>query len=141
MVGELAARRGCVVGTGGGSVLREANRAALKSHSVVVYLQTTPPVLLGRLRGDLTRPLLEGIIEPLPLLVELLARRGWRFTARRRMSSSRPHRLGTRGGGSYDRAAARPLGRGRPAAARMMAAAFSQASAGWTTASGGGRAA
>ena len=71
---ELAARRGCVVGTGGGSVLRGASRDALKSRSVAVYLHATPEVLARRLRGDALRPLLQGD-DPLRRLEALLAQR------------------------------------------------------------------
>ena len=74
VVVELAARRGCVVGTGGGSVLREASRDALKSHSVVVYLQVAPQVLMERLHDQMARPLLQGD-EPLRRLEALFAQR------------------------------------------------------------------
>ena len=74
VVGELAARRGCVVGTGGGAVLREASRDALKSCSLVVYLQAAPQVLLQRLRDQMARPLLQGD-EPLRRLEALFAQR------------------------------------------------------------------
>ena len=39
-----------VLATGGGSVLREANRRALKENSVVVYLRASPEELFRRLR-------------------------------------------------------------------------------------------
>ena len=80
VVTELAARRGCVFGTGGGSVLRGASRDALKSHSVAVYLHATPEVLADRLRGDALRPLLRGE-DPLRRLEALFAEREAHYRA------------------------------------------------------------
>ena len=74
VVDDLAARRGCVLGTGGGSVLRGANRDALASRCTAVYLHATPRVLALRLRGDTARPLLQGD-DPLRRLEALFAQR------------------------------------------------------------------
>jgi shikimate kinase len=49
-----------VIATGGGAVLRSANRAWLKSRCTVVYLRSTPDELARRLRHDVKRPLLQG---------------------------------------------------------------------------------
>jgi shikimate kinase len=49
-----------VVATGGGAVLREANRDALRQRTSVVYLRATPEDLARRLRHDTHRPLLQG---------------------------------------------------------------------------------
>src|SRR5262245_4413007 len=38
VIDELAAGRACVLATGGGAVLREANRRALHAHGTVIYL-------------------------------------------------------------------------------------------------------
>lgn len=43
---------GAVLATGGGAVLREANRRALKRFGVVVWLSAPPEVLVERLRRD-----------------------------------------------------------------------------------------
>ena len=58
----LAATAPCVLSTGGGSVLRAANRQALQAHSTVFYLQSTPEDIARRLRNDTTRPLMQGTI-------------------------------------------------------------------------------
>lgn len=49
-----------VLATGGGVVLREANRELLRQRSTVMYLRTTPDDLARRLRNDTHRPLLQG---------------------------------------------------------------------------------
>jgi shikimate kinase len=49
-----------VIATGGGAVLREANRDALRQRSTVLYLRATPEDLTRRLRHDTHRPLLQG---------------------------------------------------------------------------------
>jgi len=48
-----------VVATGGGSVLRPANRVAMKAHATVVYLHTQVDDLARRLSRDTARPLLQ----------------------------------------------------------------------------------
>jgi shikimate kinase len=57
---ELAHDGPLVLATGGGAVLREANRAVLCSAGPVVYLRSTPEDLARRLRHDQQRPLLQG---------------------------------------------------------------------------------
>ena len=48
-----------MVATGGGAVLREANRRALREGGKVVYLRSSPEELYRRLRHDTQRPLLQ----------------------------------------------------------------------------------
>lgn len=67
---ELTQRPDCVLSTGGGAVLRPANREALKSRSKVVYLKSSPDELFRRLRHDTNRPLLQ-VADPLGRLREL----------------------------------------------------------------------
>ena len=57
---ELTARRGIVLATGGGAVLREDNRRALSENGVVVYLRATVDELWHRTRQDKSRPLLRA---------------------------------------------------------------------------------
>ena len=59
VIAELARQPGCVIATGGGAVLRAANRDALHSRTTVFYLRSTPEELFRRLRHDTTRPLLQ----------------------------------------------------------------------------------
>jgi shikimate kinase len=49
---ELCVRTGHVIATGGGAVLREANRRTLKAAGFVVWLTGAPDVLWERLRSD-----------------------------------------------------------------------------------------
>jgi len=63
-----------VIATGGGAVLRAENRAAMRSHGVVVWLRATPETLLARVGDGSSRPLLAG--DPLGNLARLAAERG-----------------------------------------------------------------
>lgn len=58
VVGELAAQDDLVVATGGGAVLAEENRKAMRDSGTVVYLRAKPDHLWHRLKHDTTRPLL-----------------------------------------------------------------------------------
>lgn len=51
---ELCKRNACVIATGGGAILREANREALKARGRVVWLTATPETVLNRLQTDPT---------------------------------------------------------------------------------------
>ncbi len=70
----LASEGELVLGTGGGSVLRDANRDLLHSRSTVLYLRSTPEDLFRRLRHDTHRPLLQ-VRDPLTKLRELYGQR------------------------------------------------------------------
>lgn len=59
-----------VLATGGGAVLREANRLALSAATTVVYLRCTPEELFRRLRRDTHRPLLQ-VRDPRAALLQL----------------------------------------------------------------------
>jgi len=61
-----------IVATGGGSVLRPANRAAMQARATVVYLHTQPDDLARRLSRDTQRPLLQ-VADPRQRLRELYA--------------------------------------------------------------------
>lgn len=74
---EALAGEAAVIATGGGAVLAETNRAAMRKAGHVVYLQVDAATQLARLAGDTGRPLLatadraqrladlQGIREPL----------------------------------------------------------------------------
>lgn len=49
-----------VISVGGGLPLRQENRSLLKELGTVVYLKVKPETVLARLKGDTTRPLLQG---------------------------------------------------------------------------------
>jgi shikimate kinase len=74
VIQETAAKSGRVVATGGGSVLREENRIAMRQSGFVVYLNVTPSTLLERTRHDKNRPLLQ-VADPLLKLAQLFAAR------------------------------------------------------------------
>jgi len=59
VIQSLANERGLVMATGGGVVLCAENRACLKNHGLVVYLDVPPKVLYERTRHDRNRPLLQ----------------------------------------------------------------------------------
>ena len=63
-----------VLATGGGAVLRAANRALLHERTQVVYLHCLPDDIYRRLRHDTTRPLLQ-VADPLGRLRGLYAER------------------------------------------------------------------
>ena len=63
-----------VIATGGGAVLRPANRAALRAASTVVYLRALPEDLARRLSRDTHRPLLQ-VADPRQRLRDLYATR------------------------------------------------------------------
>ena len=56
---DLSQHHHGVLSTGGGSVLREANRRHLHERGHVVYLRTSPEDVYRRLRHDTVRPLLQ----------------------------------------------------------------------------------
>ena len=52
VLAELCGRRRCIVATGGGVVVREANRALLRASGCVVWLTADAETLWCRLEGD-----------------------------------------------------------------------------------------
>ncbi|ODU12886.1 MAG: shikimate kinase [Thiobacillus sp. SCN 64-35] len=58
-IAELTALSGIVLATGGGAILSQANREALRRNGVVIYLRGTPEHLYERTRHDRNRPLLQ----------------------------------------------------------------------------------
>ena len=72
VIDELTAGPPGVLSTGGGSVLRPANRACLRERSQTVYLRSTPEEVFRRLRHDRSRPLLQ-VADPLQRLRDLFA--------------------------------------------------------------------
>ncbi len=87
----LTQGRPIVLATGGGAVLREANRRALHERTTVIYLRSTPEELLRRLRHDTQRPLLQGG-DPLKKLRQLFRERDplYRRTAHYVIETGRP---------------------------------------------------
>lgn len=59
LIAELCTRNGLLLATGGGAVLREENRTALRQSGVVIYLHAGLDHLWQRTRHDSRRPLLQ----------------------------------------------------------------------------------
>ena len=80
-----------ILSTGGGSVLRLANREHLHSRCQVVYLRSSPEEIFRRLRHDMQRPLLQ-VDDPLTRLRDLYAIRDplYRETAHFVVETGRP---------------------------------------------------
>jgi len=90
VIEELTRHRG-VLSTGGGAVLRPANRQYLRERCQVVYLKSSPDELYRRLRHDRQRPLLQ-VDDPLRKLRELYTARDplYRETAHYVVETGRP---------------------------------------------------
>jgi shikimate kinase len=90
-IARLSQQPGTVLATGGGAVLREANRQALKLHGQVIYLRSAPEELFRRLRHDTQRPLLQ-VRDPLKRLRDLYRERDplYRATAHFIIETGRP---------------------------------------------------
>jgi shikimate kinase len=91
VIDELSQQTGRLLATGGGAVLRAANRDALHNRGRVFYLRATPEELFRRLRHDTQRPLLQ-VADPLRKLRELYRERDplYRRTAHYTVESVRP---------------------------------------------------
>lgn len=91
VIGELTEKPCFVLSTGGGAVLRPANREKLHAQSKVVYLKSTPEELFRRLRHDTSRPLLQ-VDDPLMRLKDLYSQRDplYRETAHFVIETGRP---------------------------------------------------
>ena len=59
VIDELTKRTNIVLATGGGVVVREANRKKLKERGFVIYLRATADNIVQRTMHDHTRPLLK----------------------------------------------------------------------------------
>jgi shikimate kinase len=91
VIDELTHLPGVMLATGGGAVLRQANRDALHQRSKVFYLRASPEDLFRRLRHDTKRPLLQ-VADPLKRLRDLYRERDplYRRTAHYTVESARP---------------------------------------------------
>ncbi|MEF7616431.1 shikimate kinase [Aquincola sp. MAHUQ-54] len=91
VIGELTSDGDRVLATGGGAVLREANREALRERTTVIYLRSSPEEIYRRLRHDTQRPLLQ-VPDPLRKLRDLYRERDplYRRTAHFVIETGRP---------------------------------------------------
>lgn len=74
VIDELTELKNIVLATGGGAVLAEQNRRALRSRGYVVYLSASVEQLLRRTNKDKNRPLLQTD-KPKDTIVDLMAER------------------------------------------------------------------
>lgn len=91
VIHALTDQAGGVLATGGGAVLRPANRLRLKASGQVVYLRSNPEEIFRRLRHDVNRPLLQ-VGDPLGRLRSLFEERDplYRETAHFVIETGRP---------------------------------------------------
>lgn len=91
VIDDLTQTHHGILSTGGGSVLRLANREHLHARCQVVYLRSSPEEIFRRLRHDLLRPLLQ-VDDPLTRLRDLYAIRDplYRETAHFVVETGRP---------------------------------------------------
>jgi len=91
VIDQLTQNPKCVLSTGGGVVLRPANRNHLRERGQVIYLNSSPDELFRRLRHDVNRPLLQ-VADPLGRLRDLHAIRDplYRETANFVIDTGRP---------------------------------------------------
>ena len=80
-----------MLATGGGAVLRPANRQRLRQAGQVIYLRSTPEELFRRLRHDSNRPLLQ-VPDPMGRLRNLFEERDplYRETCHFTIETGRP---------------------------------------------------
>jgi shikimate kinase len=91
VIEELCGRDAVVIATGGGAVLRQANRERLHAAGPVFYLHSTPEDVFRRVKHDKGRPLLQ-VADPLGRVRELFAQRDplYRETAHFIVETGRP---------------------------------------------------
>jgi shikimate kinase len=88
---DIVARGPGVLSTGGGAVLRAANRELLHGAGQVIYLRSSPEEVFRRVRHDGSRPLLQ-VADPMQRLRQLYADRDplYRETAHFVVETGRP---------------------------------------------------
>lgn len=74
VIEELSQKKGIILATGGGSVLREDSRKAIRKAGTVIYLCATAEQLYERICHDKSRPLMQND-NPLQTLRDLLKAR------------------------------------------------------------------
>ena len=91
VIDELTQGLPCVLSSGGGAVLRLANREHLRQRTHVIYLHSLPEEIFRRLRHDQSRPLLQ-VPDPLARLRDLYHTRDplYRETAHFVIETGRP---------------------------------------------------
>jgi shikimate kinase len=91
VIRDLTQAPACVLATGGGAVLRPANREHLRAAGHVIYLRSSPEEVFRRVRHDTNRPLLQ-VPDPMGRLRSLYEERDrlYRETAHFMLETGRP---------------------------------------------------
>ena len=76
----LKQEKNYVISVGGGLPLREENRRLLQKLGQVIYLKATPDTIYNRIKGDVTRPLLQ-VADPKARITEMLYEREEKYIA------------------------------------------------------------
>ena len=71
---ELARQKGAIIDCGGGIVLDPGHLPLLKENGIVFHLKASPEVILSRIQGDLTRPLI-NVSHPKERITQLFQER------------------------------------------------------------------
>jgi len=71
---SVSQRKGQVIATGGGVVLREGNWEIMKNDGITIYLKASAGVLWSRVKSNTSRPLLQ-VENPFERLQELFSKR------------------------------------------------------------------
>lgn len=74
-IARFAGAEGKVIASGGGAVLDPQNRHVFRLIGHTVYLKATARELYQRIKNDNSRPLLQGVAEPVKVVAKLLAER------------------------------------------------------------------
>lgn len=117
VIDELTSMQGVVLATGGGAVLNESNRNALRSRGTTVYLRASVTELWHRTRHDKNRPLLQTA-DPFARLQELFDQRDGLYRATAHVVvDTRSQSLRSLVTKLIDRLAEQPTGTGMPTVA------------------------
>ncbi len=81
VVRDGAARDNCILDTGGGAILRDANVEHLRRNGLVFWLQASIPDIISRIGGDDQRPSLTGTKSFTDEVAEVLAERTPKYAA------------------------------------------------------------
>lgn len=72
---RVCERKGIVIATGGGAVLKQENVAALKKNGVVVLIRSFPEEIFKRVKLGRPRPLLAGAVDLRQRITEMMDER------------------------------------------------------------------
>ena len=80
MLDELAGKKPCIVSCGGGMAMREENVKKMKAGGTIVFLTATPETIYDHVKGNTSRPLLNGNMN-VPYIKQLMEAREPKYRA------------------------------------------------------------